>query len=374
MKNLLFTRKELYNLVWSLPISKIASKYEISELEIKSTCKKHNIPTPMVGYWSKLEFNKPVTITPLPETENEDKIIEFKHNISATGYTLKEPTPLQIQVTKIEKQLTEKLIVPQKLTNPDKLIIAAKEKLTAKDSFVNNGLVSNRYEGLDIKVSKENANRALLIMDTLIKALKACNHEIIINNTESFVRIMDKDISFALREKTKRITDTTNRWSSYSYIPTGKFIIRIDHNWRGIEFSDGKLPLEKQLSLIIASLEIAAIEEIKREIEREKRRAEDARLQAIRKDYEKRQKDDLNAFRQALNKAERWHKAVNLRNYINEVESKAISSKSLTEETQAWLIWARKKADWYDPFVEANDEFLNGIDKEDLTINRNPYN
>ncbi len=90
----------------------------------------------------------------------------------------------------------------------------------------------------------------------------------------------------------------------------------------------------------------------------------------IRKEFEKRQDDDLEAFRQTLNKAERWHKAVNLRNYINEVESKAIAGNNLTEETKAWLTWARKKADWYDPFMEAKDELLKDADKETLTLKR----
>jgi hypothetical protein len=27
-----------------------------------------------------------------------------------------------------------------------------------------------------------------------------------------------------------------------------------------------------------------------------------------------------------------------------------------------------QKADWYDPFIESSDEFLDGIDREDLTL------
>lgn len=67
------------------------------------------------------------------------------------------------------------------------------------------------------------------------------------------------------------------------------------------------------------------------------------------------------------------HKTKNLRNYISEVEAKAIAGNALTEETKTWLIWARKKADWYDPFIEAEDELLNNADKETLTFSRNSY-
>lgn len=373
MENLKFTRKELYDLVWSMSIRAMAAKYTISESEIKTACKDYNIPTPLNGHWSKLEFNKPVTIIPLPDKENENQEIVFKAKINISGYVVKELSPLQIHQLEIEKHLDSKLIVPQKLSNPDKLIIAAREELTRKDKYVDNGLVSCRYQNLDIKVSKQNTPRALLIMDTLIKSLHARSHDIKIKNSKTIVRIMNEDIEFALREKTKRVPNTTSKWPDNYYIPTGIFVLRIAYTWRGKDFTDGKLQMEKQLSLIIASLELIALEEIRRDIEREKRNKEEARLAEIKKNYEKLQDEDLEAFRQTLNKAERWHKAVNLRNYIKEVESRAIAGNNLTEETKSWLTWARTKADWYDPFIEAKDELINNADKETLTMKRRSY-
>ena len=78
MENLKFTRKELYDLVWSMSIRAIAAKYTVSESEISTACKNYNIPTPLNGHWTKLQFNKPVTIIPLPDNENENQEIEFK--------------------------------------------------------------------------------------------------------------------------------------------------------------------------------------------------------------------------------------------------------------------------------------------------------
>ena len=67
-------------------------------------------------------------------------------------------------------------------------------------------------------------------------------------------------------------------------------------------------------------------------------------------------------------KASRWHKAVNLRNYIESVEQNAISTNGITEELKNWLEWARKKAGWYDPFTEYADELLNEVDRETLAF------
>ncbi|HUM50618.1 MAG TPA: hypothetical protein PK431_02345 [Chitinophagales bacterium] len=372
MENLKFTRRELYDLVWSMSIRAIAARYTVSESEISTACKNFNIPTPLNGHWTKLQFNKPVTIISLPDKENENQEIIFKSKINESGIIEKELSPLKTQQLEIENHLQAKLILPQKLSNPDKLIIAAKDELTRKDKYVDNGLVSCRYEGLDIKVSKQNISRALLIMDTLIKALQARNHEIKINNRETYVVIMKQEVELSLREKTKKVPNTRSNWPDNDYIPTGIFILRIDRRWRGKEFTDGKLQIEKQLSVIIANLELMALEEIRRDIESDKRKIEEAILEKTRKNFEKRQDDDLAAFRQTLKNAKRWHKAVNLRNYINEVETKAIENNTLTDEIKTWLIWARKKEDWYDPFIESKDELLNGVDKETLTINRKP--
>ena len=75
-----------------------------------------------------------------------------------------------------------------------------------------------------------------------------------------------------------------------------------------------------------------------------------------------------------ISSASRWHKAENLRNYIHEVEAVALGNGAISDELKNWLEWARKKADWYDPFTEANDELLDEINKDTLELpKRNPY-
>jgi len=62
-----FTRQELYELVWKEPLSRLAKKYNISDNGLRKRCKKLNIPLPEVGYWQKLQYNKPVTRKKLPK-------------------------------------------------------------------------------------------------------------------------------------------------------------------------------------------------------------------------------------------------------------------------------------------------------------------
>lgn len=54
MEKITFTREELFKLVWSEPLSRLARKYNISDNGIRKRCKKMNIPLPRSGYWSKV--------------------------------------------------------------------------------------------------------------------------------------------------------------------------------------------------------------------------------------------------------------------------------------------------------------------------------
>jgi len=91
-------------------------------------------------------------------------------------------------------------------------------------------------------------------------------------------------------------------------------------------------------------------------------------------EFEERQEKDLADFKEMPFKVTRWRKANNLRDYINTVEEKASNDSGIILEIKDWLIWARKKANWYAPFIESEDELLNNIDKDILFIpKRNIY-
>lgn len=74
MKTITLTRKELYDKVWSVPMTALAKKYNLSDNGLRKICKKHNIPLPQVGYWQKLQYNKKVSKTPLPKLKDEKDI------------------------------------------------------------------------------------------------------------------------------------------------------------------------------------------------------------------------------------------------------------------------------------------------------------
>ncbi len=54
MEKITITRKELYDLIWAKPITRLSKQYGIPFHKIRSTCKKINIPVPDYGHWMTL--------------------------------------------------------------------------------------------------------------------------------------------------------------------------------------------------------------------------------------------------------------------------------------------------------------------------------
>jgi hypothetical protein len=53
------TRRAMYDLVWSRPMTKVAEDLGISDVGLKKICDKHRVPTPPRGYWAKRDAGKP---------------------------------------------------------------------------------------------------------------------------------------------------------------------------------------------------------------------------------------------------------------------------------------------------------------------------
>lgn len=375
MEKITLTRKELYDLVWTEPLLTLSKKYVISDVGLRKICIKMEIPLPKNGHWQKIQFGKKVDQSPLPAAYSGKQEIYLAFRTEGAEEFTDTQSVLKTKQIEVESDLKNKLAVPDKLTNPDKLIIAARESLNRKDSYMDRGMVYCIRGELDIKVSKSNISRALRLLDSLIKALRARGHDIVVDSNDTYGMVNTQKLKISLREKTKRIPLASNHsWQTYDYQPTGILIIKLDRVCYDKEWIDGKLPLENQLSAIIAKLELTSIELNAEKIIRQKEHEEREHKERLRKAFEQRQKEELAEFQETLQKASRWHKANNLRNYIKEVEARAISGAGISDELKTWLEWAREKVDWYDPFIEKNDELLNDCDKDTLTLKqKSPY-
>ena len=66
MATRIFTRAQLYDLVWARPISSLAREFGLSDVALSNLCRRSDIPTPPVGWWAKKAHGKSGAPVPLP--------------------------------------------------------------------------------------------------------------------------------------------------------------------------------------------------------------------------------------------------------------------------------------------------------------------
>ena len=61
----MITREELYGLVWSKPMTKVAQQFKVSGSYMARVCSILQVPRPERGYWAKLAVGKASAPQPL---------------------------------------------------------------------------------------------------------------------------------------------------------------------------------------------------------------------------------------------------------------------------------------------------------------------
>ena len=70
-----FTRHDLYEQVWSLPIVHVAARLGMSGRGLGKLCARYRIPVPPRGWWAKKQHGHRVRQTPLPEVTGKEQIV-----------------------------------------------------------------------------------------------------------------------------------------------------------------------------------------------------------------------------------------------------------------------------------------------------------
>ena len=66
MPDIVLTRAQLYQLVWSIAMQKLSSQVGVSDVAIAKTCRKARVPVPPRGYWRKAQCGIQASPAPLP--------------------------------------------------------------------------------------------------------------------------------------------------------------------------------------------------------------------------------------------------------------------------------------------------------------------
>lgn len=414
------TREELYKMIWKEPVTKVAEKMGVPAPILRKFCHRLNIPTPSSGYWSKLQFGKPVEIPPLPTFEDKEvptldsfqkpkkkKVIEkaqkelakekeIPSNEESAGTPSNSDEPKQEAVCIIEELQDPREKIQYELKKMDQALFVVPEILYAKNPLIidtkeyfrgdrnTKYLGKNPYKSkiqspLNIHVEPENLDRALRIFSTIIRVLELRGHQILakdINNT--FVIVNEEEIPIQLYEKTKQIPNTGTNYSKYITVPSGrlKFVIprkRMFHDTPIYIEDTPSIKMEERIINIIAKIEIEAIsiKEDREKLESLRRQQEDERKrreleEQKKREIEEKREKERKQLKAAFISAECYSWANILRAYVEKYESFLNEKETINDEDKEKIHWLKRKIKWLDPFIEYDDELLTEKDKQNL--------
>jgi hypothetical protein len=381
METRTLSREELYSRVWTTPMRRLAVEFGLSDVGLSKICRKHNIPTPPVGFWAKKAHGKAMEQTPLPPADGADVMVEIVEQPPRSEVAA--PVRRTVQNEKIAALIAEvskpqnKLVVSETLHAPHPSVVTTRRSLdeATPDKY---GLLSpiwrDRASSLNVAVAKQSVNRALRIMNALVKALDRFGFQFKSTDDEwrkKFrVTFMGEAFEFRLREKTKRQDHVPTEaekakqakyhfqsYPAHDYIPTGMFELAVsnsgywspDQTWR-----DGKdHRVEDDLNeFVVVLLEMVDRAQVAR-VSKERAEREQQERERRRYDLEQRRRKEQKRVDALLAEAQSWEKSRLIRTYVAAVREKAINGKGIEpgSDLDRWLTWASAQADRFDPLT-----------------------
>lgn len=260
------SREELYEQVWSKPMTKVAADYGVTGTALKKTCDRHHIPTPERGYWAKLEYGKPINkevLPPLPDP-----------NLALVGIAGSSDQHLSPKVREAKEGARERL---DKHAAANPILVAASEStprivetpsLTATRRAFSNarpddqGFAIVRSRGVvPLKIAQASIERGIHILSQLFALAETQGHLPKPTEDGLVLVVENESIAFGLEEQPEKTLHqptpaelkrrdermgwgyTNDPWPKYDQFPSGRLAIVIHANpYSGLRrtYSDGK--------------------------------------------------------------------------------------------------------------------------------------
>lgn len=380
------TREQLYDLVWTTPLSKLAVGYAISDVGLKKLCARHGIPTPPRGYWAQRAAGRKLNRPKLPASK-EDRPIHLQA-AAVAGQAMVKRDSLKAAIAEA-KSPENSVLVADRLRSPSLLVREAKDLLEGSH-LDDHGLLERPFGCLDVRVSRAQLKRALRIVDALIKASERRGWKVVVQSSDTFVYVNEVAIALTIEEglETVELPVKPELTSSYSFHynrretrlrPSGYLTITLreprhlrnysqQRNWREYE----NRALEDRLTYVIIGL-LKLSSAVQAAIADEERDAREAaqRRRHLQEALEKQQSlrealaQEMARTERLLDQAARWRKSQSVRLFIEEVrkhgrlDEQGIEGEGLAQ----WISWAVEQADRLDPFSPSPPSILDDAER-----------
>jgi hypothetical protein len=282
------------------------------------------------------------------------------------------------------------LSVPAELVDPHPLVRAAGARLKRREGWDHPaGVRSAPKEVLNLQVTRNTLDRALRLIDTLLKALKPSGITARVDEEKGQTLLVGggTTLTTSIVEQITRTSHTPTRAEvrardryydsfrsgargeypdipQFDWHPTGRLTLTVG-SWPSRKWNDTERSLiDARLSGIVAA--IVGLAEAKRakEEEEERRRRTYEEARARHEAQVRALNEERRQLRALVRDASRLQRAQRMREFIAAVEDRARQDGALTPEKHQWIEWARAKADWLDPLVRRSDPILDAPEPE----------
>src|SRR5579859_1720028 len=169
MAGTVLTRRAMYELVWSKPMTRVAEDLQISDVALKKMCDRHRVPTPPRGYWAKKQAGLPVTQTRFFETSDRaiDRI-EFQGVVAHLVPEMKEILRKERERRSSKKRAPVEVIAVAEPAADVHRVIAPTARTLRKAKPDKDGVVAASGDDLcGITVGSLSIERVIRILDGL---------------------------------------------------------------------------------------------------------------------------------------------------------------------------------------------------------------
>lgn len=287
--------------------------------------------------------------------------------------------PWQAEQTAREADPANRVAVPERLTRPSPLLAPIIAAVDAKRRMALSRDVAHRVDGkpldysfdfdgllfkrlpMGLRVTIGSADRAILILDTVIKACESRGLRAFIGDDGLRIGFGDYSARVRISERVEQLhgvgkkTSTMGRSTPFiAHRPTSKLTMFVERlsALRSVADKPG-LPLEAQVNaaIILVYRAIAETRAWREHIANSLREAAElqqaqaairAKVEAVRQEAE-RSRSEL------LSEAAAWQKAALIRAYVDQIVAAAPDA---PQGLHSWTTWARSVADEIDPTAE----------------------
>lgn len=373
------TRRELYEMIWARPMTKVAAELGISDVALHKICDKHRIPAPSRGYWAKVAAGKPQK-RPLFR-DVSDPLIERIFIQGSPSAAL--PPEVKAARAKAKLDREKRKEMPPLPTHPSQdahpVLVRLAKKLEAAKAG-NDGFIRLSDPSLfSMTISPASGTRALLIAERLIVLapvqgcrfvsapdglqLVADEETMTLSLVEQTDKVRHEPTEAEMkalrkweadRERRQRRGDWFSNWDKpkipeWDYVPNGILVFELDkgHHWDGLRrrFADGKRKRAEDMidDVLAAGLVIAAARKARRVEEARRKQAaeEEARR---RREAERRRVLEQKRVELLDAKMEAFAKARQIDAFLDEYLAKYGDS-DLPDSCRRFVDWAHGYAE-----------------------------